>query len=132
VLCTNIPPGMFVTCLVAAIDPETGQVRFANAGHPLPYLLAPGNQDRLWAAGMPLGLMPEQSYDEAEAQLECGDRLVLFSDGLIEAHDPAGVMFGDPRLKEQLAQRPPGGVYRPGLGAGRRRNLRNHRTIGKC
>jgi serine phosphatase RsbU (regulator of sigma subunit) len=117
VLCTSIPPGMFVTCLVAAIDQASGQVRFANAGHPLPYLLTPINQDKLRATGMPLGLMPDQPYEEKEAVLQCGDRLVLFSDGLLEAHDPGGDMFGDPRLQTQLAQRPANQLVIPYLQA---------------
>ena len=52
---------------------------------------------------MPLGLLPEQVYEEQQSQMAPGDSLWLFSDGLVEAHNPQGEMFGLPRLQERLA-----------------------------
>ena len=54
---------------------------------------------------MPLGLMPGMGYEEKEASLETGDIALFYSDGLIEAHDPQGEMFGVPQLKRLVAER---------------------------
>lgn len=104
----DMPPNMFVTCLCAIIDPETGSMRFANAGHDLPYQLSPGGAVELRATGMPLGLMPGLSYDENETSLEVGDKLVLYSDGLVEAHNSRREMFGFPYLRALLSGIAPG------------------------
>jgi serine phosphatase RsbU (regulator of sigma subunit) len=98
----DIPPGMFVTCLIAIIDPTTGSVSLANAGHNLPYQRTPQGIGEIMARGMPLGLMPDMFYEEVEGVLSPGDSLVLTSDGLAEAHSPAGEMFGTPRLSDAL------------------------------
>jgi serine phosphatase RsbU (regulator of sigma subunit)/anti-sigma regulatory factor (Ser/Thr protein kinase) len=103
-LCPDMPPKMFVTCLVAVLDPQTGELRFANAGHNLPCVRTASGSVELRATGMPLGLMPGMQYDEKEAVLEAGDCLLLYSDGLVEAHDPGGEMFGFPRLRELMGR----------------------------
>jgi serine phosphatase RsbU (regulator of sigma subunit)/anti-sigma regulatory factor (Ser/Thr protein kinase) len=105
-LCPNIPPNMFVTCLYAVLDPSNGKLQFANAGHNLPYLFNSQGVRELRATGMPLGLMPDMVYEEKEADLASGDSLLIYSDGLIEAHNPQGEMFGFPRLRELLAHQP--------------------------
>jgi serine phosphatase RsbU (regulator of sigma subunit)/anti-sigma regulatory factor (Ser/Thr protein kinase) len=98
-LCPDVPPKMFVTCLYAVLDVETGQLVYANAGHDLPQQRhASGDVSELRARGMPLGLMPGMAYEERETCLEPGDSLLLYSDGIVEAHDPARAMFGFPRL----------------------------------
>jgi serine phosphatase RsbU (regulator of sigma subunit)/anti-sigma regulatory factor (Ser/Thr protein kinase) len=102
-LVPDIPANMFVTCLYAILDPASGLLRFANAGHDLPYRQRGGDVAELRATGMPLGLLPGMTYEETEAVLEPGDRVVLYSDGLVEAHDPARQMFGFPRLRALLA-----------------------------
>ena len=53
---------------------------------------------------MPLGLMPDTGYEEKEAVLEVGDSTLFYSDGLVEAHDPKGEMFGFPRLRALVAK----------------------------
>jgi len=58
----------------------------------------------LAARGMPLGLMPAMSYEEKETILHSGEAALLYSDGLVEAHDPAGDMFGFPRLQALIAE----------------------------
>jgi len=95
----NIPSNMFVTCFYALLDPESGLLRYANAGHDLPYLHHDGDAEELRARGMPLGLMPGMSYEEKEDSLEVGDSALLYTDGLVEAHDPQREMFGFPRLQ---------------------------------
>ncbi len=104
-LCPDIPPNMFVTCLYMILDPASGYLRFANAGHNLPVRLSRGEVIELRATGMPLGLMPGMVYDEHEARLQPGEGLLLYSDGLVEAHNAGGDMFGFPRLHDLLANR---------------------------
>src|SRR3712207_3027913 len=99
VLFPNIPTNMFVTCFYAILDPTSGHLVYANAGHDLPYLHRNGDAEELRARGMPLGLMPGMGYEEKETILHSGEAALLYSDGLVEAHDPAGEMFGFPRLK---------------------------------
>jgi serine phosphatase RsbU (regulator of sigma subunit) len=99
----DIPEKMFVTCLYLLIEPNTGRVQFANAGHNLPYVRRGDQVMELRATGMPLGLMPGFFYEEGQAQLLPGDCVLLYSDGLVEAHNSGGEMYGYPRLKEALA-----------------------------
>jgi anti-sigma regulatory factor (Ser/Thr protein kinase) len=107
-LCPDMPEKMFVTCLYGVLDPATGHLRFANAGHDLPYVKTAGGIVELRARGMPLGLMPGMLYEEKEAVLEPGESVLLHSDGVVEAHDPERDMFGFPRLKETMADAPGG------------------------
>jgi len=95
----DIPPHMFVTCLYAVLDPASGRLHYANAGHNLPYLTTTDGVRELRATGMPLGAMPDMTYDERETCLAHGDSMLLHSDGLVEAHNAAGEMFGFPRLQ---------------------------------
>jgi steroid delta-isomerase-like uncharacterized protein len=69
-LFANIPPNMFVTCFYAILDPKSGSLSYANAGHDLPYLWHGGDCEELRARGMPLGLMPGMSYEEKEMVLD--------------------------------------------------------------
>ena len=108
-LCPDMPEKMFVTCLYGVLDPETGHFRFANAGHDLPYVKTAEGSEELRARGMPLGLMSGMPYEEKETVLHPGDSLLLHSDGVVEAHDPEGEMFGFPRLKQCVADYPGGG-----------------------
>jgi serine phosphatase RsbU (regulator of sigma subunit)/ketosteroid isomerase-like protein len=103
-LLARIPPNMFVTCFYAILEPESGSLTYANAGHDLPYLHRNGDAEELRARGMPLGLMPGRGYEEKKTILEAGERALFYSDGLIEAHDPKGEMFGFPRLRALVAQ----------------------------
>jgi predicted ester cyclase len=103
-LVADIPPNMFVTCFYAILDPESGRLRYANAGHDLPYLHRNGAAEELRARGMPLGLMPGMGYEEKEIELDVGEGAFFYSDGLVEAHDPEGEMFGFPRLRELVAE----------------------------
>ena len=102
VIVRDIPPNMFITCLYAILDLTTGLLRYANAGHDLPYRRRTSNNggaEELRATGMPLGLLPGMSYEEKEIVLEEGDSVLFYSDGLVEAHDPQRDMFGFPRLQ---------------------------------
>ena len=108
VLHPDIPPNMFVTCLYAVLDPASGLLRYANAGHDLPYRRYRGGACELRATGMPLGLMPGMSYEEKEVHLEAGDSVLFYSDGIVEAHSPEREMFGFPRLQGFVGAHPGG------------------------
>jgi serine phosphatase RsbU (regulator of sigma subunit) len=103
-LATRIPANMFVTCFYGVLDPGTGSFSYANAGHDLPYVRRGGYAEELMARGMPLGLMPGMGYEEKEIILGEGDRALFYSDGLVEAHNPEGAMFGFPRLQSLVAE----------------------------
>ncbi len=90
----DIPPNMFVTCLYAVVDTVTGVIRYANAGHNLPYVRTENGVEELRATGMPLGLLPQMTYEVKEAKLAHGDTMLIHSDGVAEAHNPRGEMFG--------------------------------------
>jgi serine phosphatase RsbU (regulator of sigma subunit) len=103
-LLARIPLNVFVTCFYAILDPKRASLSYANAGHDLPYLRHGGDCEELRARGMPLGLMSKMSYEEREAPLGEGDSVLFYSDGLVEAHDPKGEMFGFPRLRALVAE----------------------------
>ena len=103
-LLTRIPANMFVTCFYAILDPKSGSLTYANAGHDMPYLYRNGDAEELRARGMPLGLMPEMGYEEGEAALREEHGVLFYSDGLVEAHDLKGEMFGFPRLRALVAE----------------------------
>jgi serine phosphatase RsbU (regulator of sigma subunit) len=79
-------------------DPAT------NIAASWPSMPSNGQTEELRARGMPLGLMPGMGYEEKEAVLEKGESALFYSDGLIEAHDPKGEMFGVPRLRRLVAE----------------------------
>ncbi|HSJ85281.1 MAG TPA: SpoIIE family protein phosphatase [Acidimicrobiia bacterium] len=108
-LVPEIPPAMFVTCLYAIIDTEAGELVFANAGHNLPYVRTADGVIELRATGMPLGLMPAMPYDEKRYSMASGEVMVLTSDGITEAHDPDGEMYGFSRLMSRVARKPSNG-----------------------
>jgi serine phosphatase RsbU (regulator of sigma subunit)/anti-sigma regulatory factor (Ser/Thr protein kinase) len=101
-LVPEMPARMFVTCLFAILDPETGHIVLANAGHNLPYVRTDDGVIELRATGMPLGLMADAQYDETEGVIAPGSNVLVYSDGLVEAHDPGQQMFGFPRLREAM------------------------------
>src|SRR5918997_2669010 len=103
-LSARIPPSMFVTCFYAILEPKSGRLLYANAGHDLPYLRRGWGTEELRARGMPLGLMPGMSYEEKEVMLGAGEAVLFYSDGLVEAHDPKGELFGFPRLQALIAE----------------------------
>jgi serine phosphatase RsbU (regulator of sigma subunit) len=103
-LVVDIPPNMFVTCFYAILDPRSGRLVYANAGHDMPYLCRSGEVEELRARGMPLGLMPGMRYEEKETILQADEAALFYSDGLVEAHDPHGEMFGFPRLRALVAE----------------------------
>ena len=102
ILCPDMPRFMFVTCLLAIIDLQTGSLVVANAGHVLPTRITVQDAQELRVVGFPLGMMPDQAYESVSSQLFPGESIFCLSDGLVEAHNPQGEMYGSPRLKQQL------------------------------
>ncbi len=96
-------PNMFVTCFYALLDPNSGRLRYANAGHEVPYRRSNDGVTELRATGMPLGMMPDRHYEEYEAMLLPGERLIFYTDGLVEAHNPQREMFDYARLSALIA-----------------------------
>jgi serine phosphatase RsbU (regulator of sigma subunit) len=76
----------------------------ANAGHAAPFWRRREGVEELRATGMPLGLMPGMTYDEAEIRLALNETVLFYTDGLVEAHNPEGEMFGLPRVEALIAQ----------------------------
>jgi anti-sigma regulatory factor (Ser/Thr protein kinase) len=104
VLYPDIPQKMFVTCLYLVLDPATGKMTYANAGHNLPYLRTAEGLVELRATGMPLGLLPGMGYEQKEVTLKPGEFVLLSSDGLVEAHNAQREMFSFPRVKQLMAE----------------------------
>ncbi len=107
-LCADMPPGTFVTCFYAILDLSSGRLRYANAGHDLPYCRSGEVVHEFADTGMPLGLLSGTHYEEQEALILVGDDILFYSDGLVEAHNPDREMFGFPRLKHMMTIPPPG------------------------
>lgn len=103
-LVPEIPPAMFVTCFYGILNPGTGDIVYANAGHNLPYVRTAGGVVEMRATGMPLGLMTGMPYEVAHARLNPGETVLLTSDGIVEQHDGTGDMFGFSRLIDLVAQ----------------------------
>jgi sigma-B regulation protein RsbU (phosphoserine phosphatase) len=97
--------GRYATMFFGVLS-RTGELEYINAGHPPPLLLRRGELAEPFTEGScPVGLLAETTYESASVQLEADDTLVLFSDGVTEAADPADEQYGIPRLREALAGR---------------------------
>jgi sigma-B regulation protein RsbU (phosphoserine phosphatase) len=102
-LCANPALRTFATFFYAVIDITTRTLTFSNAGHNPPILVrADGSVERLSIGGLVLGVKESVLYEQREIRLVAGDRIVLFTDGLNEAENAAGVDFGDERLVETV------------------------------
>ena len=99
-----MPGNKFVTCLYGILEPTSGIFRFANAGHNLPVQISLHGAQEIRATGMPLGLMPGMTYVENEVILQPEEGLLLYTDGIVEAHNKNKEMFGMQRLNQCLAE----------------------------
>ena len=101
-LCDHSEIGRYATMFFGILD-DQGHLEYINAGHPSPFLIRRGVAEDVFTEGSyPVGLVPEAEYTAVCLKLEPGDTLVLFSDGVTEAMDPAEQLFGVPRLREVL------------------------------
>jgi serine phosphatase RsbU (regulator of sigma subunit) len=104
-LADNIPPNRFVTLFYAELDPASGALSFLNAGHNPPLIVhAAGTVEQLASGGLPLGIKRDAEYREGRTQLQLGDVLVIYSDGVTEAASPSGEEFGPTRLYEVVSR----------------------------
>jgi serine phosphatase RsbU (regulator of sigma subunit) len=104
-LAETIPANRFVTLFCAELEPLTGTINFINAGHNPPLIAhASGTMEQLAAGGIPLGILPNAIFQEGRTQLQHGDVLVIYSDGVSETQNQAGEEFGAMRLYDVVAR----------------------------
>lgn len=103
---SRFPPGRFITFFYGLLDPASGQVEYANAGHNYPFLVrADGSVRHLTGHEMVLGIFEATVYNRYRQAVEPGDLLALFSDGVTEARNAEQIEFGEERLAAFLADR---------------------------
>jgi sigma-B regulation protein RsbU (phosphoserine phosphatase) len=104
-VCSNIGPEKFITLFYGLLDVRGRKLTYTNAGHNAPVLVrADGSCARLRQGGPVLGVFPKTGYEQGEVQLDPADRLVLFTDGVIEAAGPQDEEFGEERLIRLLVE----------------------------
>jgi len=95
----NCPSNRFISLFFCILDGDSGELTFCNAGHNPPLIVrANGTYDQLKGGGPVLGIVPTIEYLEHRANLAEGDALVIYSDGVTEAKNPAGEEFEIPGL----------------------------------
>jgi Stage II sporulation protein E (SpoIIE) len=94
--------GGFATCVAMRLDPD-GACTLANAGHPAPYL---NGSELILPGALPLGISNSTSYQETGLRLKAGDRLALYTDGLLEARSPSGELYSFTRMQALFATNP--------------------------
>lgn len=98
------PPSKYATAVIACLEPDTGVVKYANAGQNPPVLQrADGGVEMLGSTGAPIGLFADSTYDTGQVELEPGDLLAIYTDGITEAENPADEEFGLERLQGFLS-----------------------------
>ncbi len=96
---------MFATLFFGIVDPATGDLYYVNAGHEAPIIFNGSDvKSRLGVTGPAVGILPQMSYPVHYAHLEPGETLLIFTDGVTEAKDPGGHLFGEPRLLKLIEQ----------------------------
>ncbi len=104
-LAANTPSNRFVTLFAAELDPQTGILSYVNAGHNPPLVgRANGQVEQLESGGFPLGILPMAEYEVGQIQLNSGDALVVYSDGVSEANNLKDEEFGMDRLKAVVSK----------------------------
>jgi hypothetical protein len=95
----HLRQGYFATMFFGILDPVTGTVLYINGGHNPPVLArADGTQSKLEPTGPAIGMMPDSTFALGHANLEPGDTLFLYTDGVVEARDATGMLFGMDRM----------------------------------
>jgi serine phosphatase RsbU (regulator of sigma subunit) len=105
ILCDVMPAGKFISFFYGVLDSAANRLTYCNAGHNPPLLVrADGVSSELGAEGAVLGQFPEWQYHQVELPIEYGDRLLLFTDGLVEASDTEQEAFGEQSIVKIAAQ----------------------------
>jgi sigma-B regulation protein RsbU (phosphoserine phosphatase) len=100
----HAPSSRFITLFLSSFDPATGRLQFVNAGQTPPLLRRQnGSIERLLSGGVALGMFAGSTYEAGEVQLNPGDALLLYSDGITEAESPDGQPFDEAGLERTLA-----------------------------
>jgi phosphoserine phosphatase RsbU/P len=102
IFCRDSLRNIFASLVYIELAPNSGTVRLVNAGHIPPVLLRSGKIEKLGKGGVALGIMPEATFDEQRLDLQSGDQLLVYSDGLTEAQNVYGEFFGEQRLLDFL------------------------------
>jgi len=103
-LVANIPKNRMITFFYGELDPSTGQLSYVNAGHNPPYLYDSSGSRRLDSTGVVLGAVDGMPFAEASVELRDGARVLLFTDGIVEAANPADEEFGEERLERLIGE----------------------------
>lgn len=105
-LVTDTPNSMFITAIYVVLWPETGQLMYANAGHNRPYILRGSRLEieQLPKGGMAMGVLEHIQIEDVMLQLDPGDTLLLYTDGVTESFSPGGETFGEARLLKFLQE----------------------------
>ena len=104
-LAASVPAGLFVTLFYGIFEPVTSTLHFSSGGHPHPFRGSVTREgiDELESYGLPLGLMAGSEYEDRSVVLDPGDFLVVYSDGLVEALNGSGQMYGFDGARQCLA-----------------------------
>ncbi|GET25110.1 SpoIIE family protein phosphatase [Prolixibacter sp. NT017] len=105
-LCSDAESDMFVTVFLSVLEISTGTFTYCNAGHPHPYLLRRDGavEELQHSHGIPVGVMPRQTFDETKMVFKPGEMLITYTDGVTEEQNESGKMFGQDRLRYEIAQ----------------------------
>jgi sigma-B regulation protein RsbU (phosphoserine phosphatase) len=104
-LLSDASAGLFITSFYGVIDPMSGTLTYCNAGHNPPFLIRSQEHTMiqpLSKTGMVLGVTEDGSWEQSEVRLAHGDTLLFYTDGFIDVQDPAGVPYGEKRLRESV------------------------------
>ena len=100
--CSGNVSNMFVTLFIGVLDLPTGRLRFCNAGHNRPVVIGPRAVELDTKANIPIGLFDDFEYEGEETMLQPGSMLFLYTDGLTEARNPEGKLFGEDQMMKAL------------------------------
>jgi phosphoserine phosphatase RsbU/P len=105
----HMPEGRFVTMASTVFDPASGALRFSSAGHPPAIVFRRASKEfgELKAKGFAIGFTDDATFAHVESVIERGDVVVLLTDGILEAQNRSGEMYGSDRLGELLKRMPP-------------------------
>jgi sigma-B regulation protein RsbU (phosphoserine phosphatase) len=104
VMCSNVASGKFITMFYCVLDAARRRLSYCNAGHSPPILLHGDSVSRLEEGGALLGVFRDWHYEQRVVDLQAGDRILMFTDGLSEAENLAGQEFGEDRLIDTFRQ----------------------------
>jgi sigma-B regulation protein RsbU (phosphoserine phosphatase) len=103
-LVANMPQNRMITFFYGELDPSTGRLDYVKAGHNPPYLYDAAGSKRLDSTGVVLGAVDGVPFAKASVELEAGSRVLLFTDGIVEAANPADEEFGEERLERLIGE----------------------------